>query len=201
MSEAGLKVQSFETGAVRSTERQGFRYDLITPLGLKAMANYYRTPPMLNKTVDQFLSICLDKTYQFLANPGPHHPLYQATDAILCATAVDRRDHDMDHAPFSNGLNYHLIPKSALKRVAAAYDEGAKKYSAFNCEKGLPVGDILNHGIAHVLDWLNGDTSEDHLGHGCWNYLMAIHNLFAFPDMDHGLRQVPITLVGYNFDV
>lgn len=203
MSEAGLKVQSFETGAVRSTERQGFRYDLITPVGLRAMATYYQIQPNWNNMPpDKHIAVCLDFTYAFLANPGEQRNLYAATAALFHAVAAFDQEKYFANEPMSNGdYNYHLIPRSALKRVAAAYDEGAKKYSAYNCEKGMPVSDTLNHAIAHLFDWLKGDTSEDHLGHACWNYLMAIHNLFMHPTINHGLRETPLHMKGFDYGI
>lgn len=52
--------------------------------------------------------------------------------------------------------------------------EGAEKYGTNNWEKGFPVNCILNHALAHILNHLAGDRSEDHLGHAAANLLMAI---------------------------
>jgi hypothetical protein len=53
--------------------------------------------------------------------------------------------------------------------------EGAAKYGEHNWQKGMPLGDTLNHAIAHVYKYLSGDRTEEHLSHAAANLLMAIH--------------------------
>lgn len=50
--------------------------------------------------------------------------------------------------------------------------EGAQKYGDRNWE-GLPIDNVLNHAIRHIYLYLEGDRSEDHLGHGAAGLLMA----------------------------
>ena len=70
---------------------------------------------------------------------------------------------------------YDLISPIGLRRLAETYAEGAAKFGQFNWENGMPVTDLLNHGIAHIYKFLSGDRSEDHLAHAAWNLLGAIH--------------------------
>lgn len=46
---------------------------------------------------------------------------------------------------------YDLIPPDALRRLAQRYTLGAEKYGEFNWQKGMPLGDTLNHIIDHLL--------------------------------------------------
>jgi hypothetical protein len=55
--------------------------------------------------------------------------------------------------------------------------EGAIKYGEHNWQKGMPIGDTLNHALAHVYNFLSGDRSEEHLSHAAANLLMAIHTM------------------------
>ena len=82
---------------------------------------------------------------------------------------------------------WDLISPIGMKALARTYAEGAAKFGANNWENGMPVTDLLNHGIAHLFAFLGGDRSEDHLGHAAWNILGAIHSLEAWPQLNEGL--------------
>jgi len=86
-------------------------------------------------------------------------------------------------------VRYDLITPIGLRCVAEAYAEGAVKYSDYNCEKGMPVSDLLNHAIAHIYKYLGGDRSESHLGHAAWGLLMACHSAELWPHLNTLQRQ------------
>lgn len=90
------------------------------------------------------------------------------------------RSSDAEHT------RYDLITPIGLAAVARACAEGAKKYSDYNWEKGVPAHDALNHAIRHLYMFLGGDRSEEHLGHAAWNVLAAIHSLELWPEMNEG---------------
>jgi hypothetical protein len=52
---------------------------------------------------------------------------------------------------------------------------GAVRFGEKNWQKGMPMGDILNHALAHIFNYLDGDQTEDHLGHAAANLMMACH--------------------------
>lgn len=84
---------------------------------------------------------------------------------------------------------FHLLSPIAKRAWAMAYKEGEIKYSAFNCEKGAPALDFINHAEKHINDWLSGDRSEDHLGHAMWNVGMAIHSVAMWPHLNLDMRR------------
>lgn len=86
---------------------------------------------------------------------------------------------------------WDLISPIAMKALARTYAEGARKYGACNWERGMPVTDLLNHGIAHIYKFLSGDRSEDDLGHALWNIAAAIHSLEMWPHLNEGLLRGP----------
>ena len=86
---------------------------------------------------------------------------------------------------------WDLISPIGLRALARTYAEGAKKFGANNWENGMPVTDLLNHGIAHIYLFLGGDRSEDHLAHAAWNILGAIHSLEQWPHLNEGLLRGP----------
>lgn len=83
-------------------------------------------------------------------------------------------------------VRYDLISPIGLERLARTYAEGAAKRGRNNWENGMPVNDLLNHAIAHIYKFLNGNRDEDHLGHAAWNILGAIHSLEKWPEMNNG---------------
>ena len=96
-------------------------------------------------------------------------------------STVDVRSSDRDEE------RWDLISPIVMRSLARTYAEGAKKRGACNWENGMPVTDLLNHGIAHLYAFLGGDRSEDHLGHAAWNILGAIHSLEKWPELNEGL--------------
>lgn len=67
---------------------------------------------------------------------------------------------------------YDLVPPAGLQKVAVAMAEGAKRYGDHNWH-GLPISNCTNHALKHIYQWIDGDRSEDHLGHAAANLLMA----------------------------
>jgi Domain of unknown function (DUF5664) len=70
---------------------------------------------------------------------------------------------------------YDLVPALGIRAVAQTMAEGAVKYGEQNWQKGMPIGDTLNHVLAHVYKYLSGDRTESHLSHAAAGLLMAIH--------------------------
>lgn len=88
----------------------------------------------------------------------------------------------------ADNVRYDLISPIAIEALAVTYAEGAKKYSAFNCEKGFPVTDLLNHALRHIYLFLGGDRSEPHLPHAMWGLGMSIHSYKLWPHLNTDLR-------------
>lgn len=62
-----------------------------------------------------------------------------------------------------------LLPARALLRLAKHFEAGAKKYSPNNWRCGLPSWSFLDSGLRHLLKFMAGDRSEDHLAAVLWN--------------------------------
>lgn len=83
---------------------------------------------------------------------------------------------------------YHLMSPIGMKRWAATCQEGKEKYSSYNWEAGIPITDILDHAMGHIVAYLSGDRSEDHLGHLIWNAAAACHSEELWPHLNKDLR-------------
>lgn len=95
----------------------------------------------------------------------PHHQPVKKEELKTYPTGAKRSHLDE---------RYDLIPLEGLKRAALVMGEGAKRYGENNWQKGFPVPDVLNHALAHIVNYLAGDRTEDHLAHAACNLLMAI---------------------------
>lgn len=86
----------------------------------------------------------------------------------------------------ADATRYDLISPIGLEEVARTCAEGARKYSDYNWERGMPVHDLLNHAIRHIYKYLSGDRSEPHLPHAAWGLLAAIHSEALWPELNAG---------------
>lgn len=178
-------IKEFPTGAVRSKDADMYRFDLITPVGLECAArNAARVYEILGPNLadaPSCLSAATHCVYAFLAG-GTVDSLGAAAVALMAACGET-------NVSFSKGTvepRYDLLSPAGVLAVASAYREGAAKYGAFNCEKGFPAHDLLNHAIRHIYLFLSGDATEDHLGHAAWGVLMAIHSSQLWPHLNEG---------------
>lgn len=72
---------------------------------------------------------------------------------------------------------------TAMLEVSKQYEEGAKKYSERNWEKGIPVHCFIDSGVRHYLKWLRGDKDEPHDRAFIWNMLGAIWTHENHPEL------------------
>lgn len=70
-------------------------------------------------------------------------------------------------------LRYDLLLANtvAMRRLAETYGEGSGKYGDDNWRKGIPEKSTINHSIAHLIEHLEGDKSEDHIAHAAWGLI------------------------------
>jgi hypothetical protein len=68
-----------------------------------------------------------------------------------------------------------LISPFAWERIAQHYANGAKKYAPRNWEKGMPFSRYLNSALRHIISYMKGDKTEDHLAAAAWNIMAIIH--------------------------
>lgn len=64
---------------------------------------------------------------------------------------------------------FDLIPAYPLHRLAKLYEAGAVKYADRNWEKGIPTGRFMDSAFRHLMNYQDGDRSEDHLTAVVWN--------------------------------
>lgn len=72
--------------------------------------------------------------------------------------------------------------------VSKHFEEGAKKYSERNWEKGIPIHCYIDSAVRHYLKFLRGDTDERHDRAFCWNILCCIWTCMNKPELNEYLK-------------
>lgn len=70
---------------------------------------------------------------------------------------------------------FDLIPPHGLIRLARHYENGALKYTDDNWRKGLPQKRYCDSAMRHMVKYLGGDRTEDHLAAVAWNVFAMMH--------------------------
>jgi hypothetical protein len=66
-------------------------------------------------------------------------------------------------------IRVDLIPELILNRLGGLYYRGALKYGINNYQKGMPLSRYYQSLLRHLIQWVAGDSSEDHLSSVIWN--------------------------------
>ena len=69
-----------------------------------------------------------------------------------------------------------LISPFALTRLAKHYENGSKKYADRNWEIGMRFSRYTASIFRHLIAWMKGDESEDHLAAIAWNAFAIMHH-------------------------
>jgi len=89
-----------------------------------------------------------------------------------------------------------LITPFALTRIAKWYELGANKYGDRNYEKGMPFSRYTASMFRHIIAWMKGDETEDHLSAISWNAFAIMHHQeldeLQWDDMPHYLSNKEI---------
>lgn len=174
-------VVKFDSGAVRSADRVGERYDLISPIGLEWLM-HCRHKVVFNfaGSVEDEIKTAIQQCYAYLKGDRDYDHLAVAAWRVMAAIArTDEPDAKLLTA---------TVLRCGMKRLATTCHEGAVKYGDYNWEKGMPVSEMLNHAIPHLLIALDGKSTEDDLGHALWNLFGAMHSDHLWPHLNKNLR-------------
>ena len=67
--------------------------------------------------------------------------------------------------------------------TAKHYEDGARKYSDRNWEKGIPLHCYIDSGVRHYFKFIRGDQDEPHDRAFVWNMMGAIRTHRTRPDL------------------
>ena len=95
---------------------------------------------------------------------------------------VQTRNHNMEeetHVNEAGGaqsklpIRPRLIPPEALIRLGEVVAFGAGKYAENNWRR-IPYEDHIDHALYHLFSLIDGDTTDDHLGHALTRLAFAV---------------------------
>lgn len=115
-----------------------------------------------------------------LSCPNANEPVSMADVREVFATGAHRSN---TTAGATNPTDYSQFSHVAARLHAETQAEGNAKYGYGNWQKGIPVSNCLSHALAHIFAILNGDVSENHLGHAIWNLDKAAHFIGTRPEL------------------
>lgn len=170
------------TGATRSNDLDGKRFDLISGVFIKriyafALLNKEWMGDLCDYPLHRMIATARENIYDFLGGDRDW-TLERAAYAIMFLIDEDN-SMVFDEEPISFTFYY-----SAISALAATCDEGAKKYGEHNWLKGLMVSSsLLNHTLRHLFLYEFGDQSEPHLPHALWGLMASIHMYHTRKDM------------------
>lgn len=70
---------------------------------------------------------------------------------------------------------YDLISPFAMRDIALVNEFGARRYSARNYEKGIPLSRFFDSAMRHSFKELMGCDDEDNAARAAWNWLAYLH--------------------------
>ena len=83
------------------------------------------------------------------------------------------------------GYSGPQLPYSiGLLEVSKHYEEGAKKYSERNWEKGIPCHCYVDSGIRHLIRWIGLWDDEPHDRAFLWNMLGLLWTVIHHPELN-----------------
>ena len=159
--------RQFDSGAVRDIAEGKGRCDLL-PLDVVAdLYSYFDHKANTKRYLTA--SICLREIDKFIRN-GDY-------EAILEALVFFRPTF------FKEGFERGSNLAGVLLNVSKHYEEGAKKYSERNWEKGIPCHCYVDSGVRHLIKWADGWEDEPHDRAFVWNMLGLLWTVKHHPDL------------------
>lgn len=109
------------------------------------------------------------------------HPMFKTVaECVVEGVGKDAPTRENKYGGRQSASPYRcdLLPPLALLAVAKVLKHGADKYGENNWHL-IPVGENLDHALTHILSYLAGDGSDDHIGHAACRILFALDQKLA----------------------
>ena len=165
LNDTGLREDA-PSGATREPTTGKGTYHLVTPaigMVLGDILEEGRNLGLVESNANNCLMEAIVLAYKWLANKDIYY-LDAAIEQVIYACGWECGD---DTNSIAN----------ALMRLAKHYERGAAKYDSRNWEKGLSCSRCFDSGIRHMVRYIDGDRSEDHLAAAIWNLVGIQHYL------------------------
>lgn len=160
--------------AVRSSDLDGERWDLISYIAIKRFVEEANTHPGYAKeNIIACLLNSIDCAYAYLWGHRELDYLANGMYDLACAYQMQ-----------NCGGNYKssVLPYHAMQALAQTCHEGAVEYGTHNWLFGFSIESLLNHAIKHIVKVINGYKDENDYGHALWGFMAAMHMEDTNPD-------------------
>jgi len=78
---------------------------------------------------------------------------------------------------------YDLMPWGAVHALAQHCERGALHYGERNVDKGIPQHSLIDSGLRHLSEYIQGDAEDYHLVAALWNIAWACEQELKRPEM------------------
>ncbi len=164
-------IVQFETGAKRSGDADKYAFHLIHPGALREMIYFVTNLPVpIPDQSKELIPYAVGSLYTYMGATNIEAERYHLEYACLCLML----HFEEQEFVFKRKEGIQALPPEGLRALAATYKEGSLNYPLYNCEKGFPIGDLINHAILHIIKYFEGDFSEPQIEHALWNVFMCI---------------------------
>ena len=159
--------REFDSGAVRDIAEGKGRCDLL-PLDVIAdLYSYFDNKSKCKKYLTT--SVCLREIDKFVRN-GDYEAILEALVFFRPTFFVENCERQFNFA-------------GMILEVSKHYEEGAKKYSERNWEKGIPAHCYVDSGVRHLIKWADNWEDEPHDRAFVWNMLGLLWTVKHHPDL------------------
>jgi hypothetical protein len=162
--EDGGGRHEFETGALREPATGKGRYDLVSPVLVEILKRVKLDDAGVfdhEHAVTMIHDIIVDMYFWLNDESVGLDGIRVAVVTLAKIMALE------DESSF--------IMITCLRRLAIHYENGAMKYEYRNWEKGIPVSRCFDSAIRHLVRYIEGGRTEDHLAAAIWNIIAIIH--------------------------
>lgn len=152
--------REFETGAVRDIQEGKGRCDLLP---LEVIGDYLMSAK-IESTEYQTVANILENLDYYMNYDGNIQRIHTAIKLFIEMTKWS--------------------PIGAVLEVAKHYEQGAKKYTERNWEKGIPCHCYVDSGVRHLLKWLDKWDDEPHDRAFLWNMFCLLWTVQHKPELN-----------------
>ena len=159
--------REFSTGAVRDVAEGKGREDLLPLDSVAEFFKQYDSPKFMSPKAHTVATILFElEEVQFCRNCGS--PVAHILDAA----------EEFIRVAFKNEFGF------AFMELAKHYEQGAKKYTERNWQKGILCHCYIDSCVRHLLKWYDGWDDEPHDRAVLWNLFGLMWTLKHKPEMN-----------------
>jgi hypothetical protein len=78
---------------------------------------------------------------------------------------------------------FDLLPWGAIHALAQHCERGALHYGPRNVDKGIDQSSLIDSGLRHICQYIQGDAEPHHLVAALWNIAWAVEQEIKRPEL------------------